>query len=58
MGQNVIMFEADTSSSVHIDIKKKKDILVLRKRPTQGLGHTLTSEKMCSISFTVSKKKF
>ena len=24
MGQNVIMFEAETSSSVHIDIKKKK----------------------------------
>ena len=35
----------------------KKDILVLGKGPTQGLEHTLTAEKMCSINFTVSKKK-
>ena len=45
------------SSSSHID-NKKKDILVLRKRPTQGLEHTLTAEKMYSINFTVTKKKF
>ena len=45
------------SSSTHID-NKKKDLLVLRKGPTQGLEHTLTSEKMYSISFTVIKKKF
>ena len=33
------------SSSAHID-NKKKDILVLRKGPTQELEHTLTAEKM------------
>ena len=43
--------------SVHID-NKKKDILVLEKRPTQGLEHTLTAENMYSINFTVTKKKF
>ena len=45
------------SSSAHID-NKKKDILVLGKGPTQGLKHTLTSEKIYSINFTVTKKKF
>ena len=45
------------SSSAHID-NKKKDISVLGKGPTQGLEHTLTAEKMYSISFTVTKKKF
>ena len=44
------------SFSIHID-KKKKDILVLRKGPTQGLEHTLTAEKMYSINFTVTKKE-
>ena len=32
------------SSSAHIN-NKKKDILVLGKGPTQGLGHKLTAEK-------------
>ena len=45
------------SSSSHID-NKKKDILVLRKGPTQGLEHMLTAEKMYSINFTVTKKNF
>ena len=36
----------------------KKDILVLGFGPTQGLEHTLTAEKMYSINFTVTKKKF
>ena len=45
------------SSSSHID-NKKKDILVFRKGPTQRLEHTLTAEKMFSINFTVSNKKF
>ena len=45
------------SSSAHID-NKKKDILVLGIGPTQGLEHTLTAEKMCSINFTVTKSKF
>ena len=45
------------SSSAHID-NKEKDILVLGKGPTQGLEHTLTAEKMYSIKFTLTKKKF
>ena len=45
------------SSSIHID-NKKKDILVLGRGPTQGLESTLTSEKMYSINFIVTKKKF
>ena len=56
-GSNVIIFGVDTSSSVHVD-NKKKDILILGKGPTQGLEHTLTAEKMYSINFTVTKKKF
>ena len=36
----------------------KKDILVLERRPKQGLESTLTAEKMCSINFTVTKNKF
>ena len=56
-GQNILIFGADMSSSAHID-NKKKDILVLGKGPTQGLEQTLAAEKMYSISFTVTKKKF
>ena len=44
------------SSFDHID-NKKKDILVLGKRPTQGLENTLTAEKMHSINFTEKIKK-
>ena len=56
-GQNVLTFGVDMSFSAHID-NKKKDILVLEKGPTQGLENTLTAEKMYSINFTVTKKKF
>ena len=56
-GQNVIIFGVDMTSSVHVD-NKKKDILILGKDQTQGLEHTLTAEKMYSINFTVTKKKF
>ena len=56
-GQNVSIFRADMSSSAYID-SKKKDRLVLGKGPTQRLEHTPTAEKMCSINFTVTKKKF
>ena len=56
-GPNVLIFGADMSSSPHID-NNKKDILVLGFGPTQGLEHTLTAEKMYSINFTVTKKKF
>ena len=46
------------SSSVHID-NKGKDILILGLDPTQELGENLlTAEKMYSINFTVTKKKF
>ena len=45
------------SFSTHID-NKKKDILVLGIGPTQGLEHALTAEKMDSINFTVTKRKF
>ena len=56
-GQNVLIFGVDMGSSAHID-NKKKNILVLGKGPTQGLEHTLTAEKMHSINFTVTNKKF
>ena len=36
----------------------KKDILVLGIGLKQGLEHTLTAEKMYSINYTVTKKKF
>ena len=39
------------SSSIHID-NKKKNILILRRGPTQGLETTLTAEKIYSINFT------
>ena len=45
------------STSTHID-NKKKDILELGRGLTQGLESTLTAEKMYSINFTVTKKKF
>ena len=44
------------SSYAHI-INTKKDILVLGREPTQGLEHKLTTEKMYSVNFTVTKKK-
>ena len=55
--QNVLIFGADMSSSIHVD-NKKKIILVPARRPTQGLESTLIAEKMYSINFTVTKKKF
>ena len=45
------------SSSVHID-NKRKDILILSKRPTQGLNRTtLTAEATYSINFFQITKK-
>ena len=44
--------------SVHVD-NKKKDDLILGEGPTQGLdGTTLTAEKLYSINFTKNNKKF
>ena len=46
------------SSSVYFD-NKKKDILIIGDKPTQGLdGTTLTTEKLYSINFTENNKKF
>ena len=56
-GQNVLIFGANVSTSIHID-NKKKDILVIARGPTQGLESTLTAEKMYSINFAVTRKKF
>ena len=56
-GQNVLIFGADMSSSIHID-SKKKDILVLGRGPMQGLEITLTAAKKYSINSTVTKNKF
>ena len=50
-GQNLLIFGVDMISSAHID-NKKKDILVFRNGPTEGLEHTLTTVKMYSITFT------
>ena len=53
----MLIFWSRYEFSAHID-NKKKEILVLGKGPTQALEHTLTAEKMYSISFTVTKRKF
>ena len=53
-----MIFGEDMNSSLQVD-NKKKDILILGRGPTQGLGeHSLTAEKMYSIKFAVTKKKF
>ena len=55
--QNIIIFGVDMNSSIHIG-NNGKDILVLGKGPTQGLGeNSLTAEKMYSINFTLTKKE-
>ena len=46
------------SSSVHVD-NKEKDILILGNGPTQGIGeHSLTAERMYSVSFTDNGDKY
>ena len=55
--KNLIIFGVDMSSSKKID-NRKKDVLILGKNPTQGLEHTLSAEKMYSISFTENNKNF
>ena len=53
-----MIFGEDMNSSLQVD-NKKKDILILGRGPTQGLGeHSLTAEKMYSMKFAVTKKKF
>ena len=53
-GQNILLFGVVNLLILII----KKDLLVLGIGPTQGLEHTLTTEKMYSINFIVTKKKF
>ena len=49
-GRNLIIFGVDMSSSVHVD-NKGKDILILGKGLTQGLGeHLLTTEKIILLT--------
>ena len=44
--------------SVHVD-NNGKDMLILTKSPTQGLGeHLLPAEKIYSVKFTVTRKRF
>ena len=58
LGKNVIIFEADMSSPVHI-VNKNKDISFLGEGPTQGSDDTtLTAEAQYSINFSRSKRKF
>ena len=57
-GRNVVIFGVDMSSSVHVG-NKGKDILILGKGSTQGLGeHSLTAEKMYSVNFTGDGNKY
>ena len=56
LGKIAIIFGIDMMSSAKTD-KRKKDILILEKGPTQGLEHTLAAEKMYSINFTEKKQK-
>ena len=45
-------------SYVHVD-KKGKDIFILGKGPTQGLGeHSLTAEKKYSVNFIDNREKY
>ena len=57
-GRNVIIFGVDMNSSSKID-NKGKDILILGKGPTQGLGeHLLSAGKMYTVNFTKVNTKF
>ena len=57
-GRNVIIFGVGMSSSVHV-LNKGKDILILGKCPTQGLGeHSLTAKKMYSVNFADNGDKY
>ena len=56
--KNVIMFNADMSSTVHID-NREKCILIFGKDPTQELDYTkLTTEKTCAKNLSEEQKKF
>ena len=57
-GNNAIIFGVDMSSSVDVD-NKGKDIIILGSGSTQGLSeHSLTAEKVYSINFSATEKRF
>ena len=57
-GQSIIVLEVDMNSSIHIN-NNGKDILVLGKGPTQGLGeHSLTAEKCIQLLLLLQKRNF
>ena len=57
MIENVIIFGADMSLSVHKE-KKNKEILILGGGLTQGLDDNwLTAEAKCPINFKQSRKR-
>ena len=59
VGKNVIILEVDMSSSVHIDNKKKKNILIFGIGLTQRLHDiTWTAGAEYSINFSRSNRKF
>ena len=60
MGENIIIFGVNMSSSVHIG-NKNKDILILGEGPTQGLDDTtLTAEVevIYPINFAQLNRRF
>ena len=58
MGKNVIIFEVDMSTSVHIG-NKGKDTLILVEGPTQWLDDIiLTADAKYPINFTQPNKRF
>ena len=61
-GQNVIIFGADMTSSVHVDNKKKGHFNSWKRSNSRIRTYTdckrLTAEKVYSINFTVTRKKF
>ena len=57
MGKNVIIFEPDMGSSMHIN-NKKKDISILGEGPAEALDDTkLPAEAKYAINFYGNKKK-
>ena len=55
--KNVVIFDADVSSSVHVDNRKKYN-LIFGKGQTPGLcSTTLTAEAEYSVNFTKQGKK-
>ena len=58
IGQNIIIFGADMTYYVHVN-NKTNHILIVGEVITHGLDDTiLAAEKMYSINFTVSRRKF